>query len=221
MPRYLTATLDFLGELDEHNEREWFTAHRASYDAARAAFEDFVGAVIEALAEFEDLAGVTPEECLFRIYRDTRFSPDKRPYKTAMSAVIGRGGRRPVGRSYYLHLEPGDRSMVAGGLHSPTPAELDRVRSAIAADATPLRALLAEPQFVAAFGGLGGESLKSAPQGYPKDHPAIDLLRHKQFVVSAALGDADVLAEDTVARVAALCALMRPFLTHLQAALAD
>jgi uncharacterized protein (TIGR02453 family) len=220
MPRELKATLGFLRELDEHNDRAWFTEHRAEYDAARGVFEDFVGAVIDAVGELEDLAGVTPDECMFRIYRDTRFSPDKRPYKTAMSAVIARGGRKPIGRSYYVHIQPGDESFVAGGLHSPTSAELDGVRRAIAADAAPLRAILAAPAFVATFGELHGESLKSAPQGYAKDHPAIDLLRRKQFLVSAVFSDADVLADDLVARVAADCAAMQPFLTYLYEAVA-
>jgi uncharacterized protein (TIGR02453 family) len=220
MPRELRATLDFLRELDGHNDRAWFAEHRAEYDAARGVFEEFVGAVIDVVGEFEDLAGVTPDECMFRIYRDTRFSPDKRPYKTAMSAVIGRGGRKPVGRSYYFHIQPGDQSFVAGGLHSPTSAELDGVRRVIAADAAPLRGILAEPRFVARFGELHGESLKSAPQGYAKDHPAIDLLRRKHFMVSAAFGDAEVLAGDLVARVAADCAAMGPLLAYLHGATA-
>ena len=219
MPRELKATLDFLSELDDHNDRQWFTAHRAEYDGARSVFEEFIDAVIDAVGEFEDLAGVTPDACMFRIYRDTRFSPDKRPYKSAMSGVIARGGRKPIGRSYYVHIQPGDQSFVAGGLHSPTSTELDAVRRAIAADAEPLRTMLAEADFVARFGALGGESLKSAPQGYAKDHPAIDLLRRKQFLVSTKYADKDVLADDLVERVASDCAAMQPFLTYLNDAI--
>ncbi len=220
MPRELEATLEFLRELAEHNERQWFAAHRATYDEARRSFEGFVVEVLDAVGEFEDLRGVTPDECMFRIYRDTRFSPDKRPYKTAMSAVIARGGRKPLGRSYYIHIQPDDESFVAGGLHSPTAAELDSVRRAIATDAAPLRAILAAPKFVARFGALGGEMLKTAPQGYPKDHQAIDLLRRKQFVVRAAFRDAEVLDDDLVSRVASDCATMQPFLSYLHEAVA-
>jgi uncharacterized protein (TIGR02453 family) len=220
MPASLKPTLEFLRELREHNERQWFNDHRAQYDAARTAFEGFVADLIEAVGEFEDLAGVTPDECMFRIYRDTRFSPDKTPYKYSMSAVIGRGGRKATGRGYYVHIQPDNESLVAGGLHSPSSAELDAVRRAIAADAAPLKRIVAAPDFVRYFGALRGESLKTAPQGYPKDHPDIDLLRRKQFLAEHALSDAQVLAADAVAQITGACAALQPLLTYLQSVLA-
>jgi uncharacterized protein (TIGR02453 family) len=216
MPASLKPTLEFLRELREHNDRQWFNDHRAQYSEARAAFEDFVADLIEAVGAFEDLAGVTPDECMFRIYRDTRFSPDKTPYKYSMSAIIGRGGRKPTGRGYYVHIQPDGESLVAGGLHSPSSAELDKVRQRIADDAAPLKRIVSQPDFVRYFAELRGESLKTAPQGYPKDHPDIDLLRRKQFLAEHALSDAQVLAPDAGTHIAQVCAAMQPFLTYLQ-----
>ena len=212
-------TFKFLRELAQSNNREWFTENKQRYlDDVRDPLLQFVAEFAPRLAKISRNMVADPSPVggsLFRIYRDTRFSPDKRPYKTAMSAVIGRGGRKATGRSYYVHIQPENQSFVAGGLHSPSTAQLDAVRRAIAEDAAPLRAILAAPAFVAAFGELHGDSLKSAPQGYAKDHPAIDLLRRKQFLASAALSDADVLASDLVARVAADCAAMQPFVAYL------
>jgi uncharacterized protein (TIGR02453 family) len=219
MPASLKPTLSFLRELRAHNDRQWFAEHKREYDAARAAFEGFVADLIEAVGAFEDLAGVTPDECMFRIYRDTRFSPDKTPYKYSMSAVIGRGGRKATGRGYYVHIQPDDESLVAGGLHSPSSAELDAVRRAIAADAAPLNRIVTREDFVRMFGALRGESLRTAPQGYPKDHPDIDLLRRKQYLAEHALSDAQVLSPDAVPQIAASCAALQPLLTYLQSVL--
>src|SRR5258707_10242114 len=128
MPEALHITLDFLGDLGANNNKAWFDQNRVRYDKARAAFEDFITDLIFNFGKVEDLSGVTATDCMFRINRDIRFSPDKTPYKTSMSAVLARGGRKPVDRSYYVHIEPGGRSIVAGGLHTPSSAELEKVR---------------------------------------------------------------------------------------------
>ncbi len=113
MPETLHITLDFLGDLGANNNKAWFDQNRVRYDKARAAFEDFITDLIFNFGKVEDLSGVTAKDCMFRINRDIRFSPDKTPYKTSMSAVLARGGRKPVGRSYYVHIEPGGNSIVA------------------------------------------------------------------------------------------------------------
>jgi uncharacterized protein (TIGR02453 family) len=215
----LRKTLDFLKLLRENNDRGWFDANRPLYEEARAAFEALVGELIARFETVDDLAGVTPKECIFRINRDLRFSRDKSPYKTAMGAVLGPGGRKSKVRSYYLHIEPDGGSMLAGGLYDPSPAELGKVRNAIAENSKPLNKIVAAPDFARYFGGLSGESLKTAPQGIPKDHPEIKLLRMKQFLAVHSLEDELVVSEDLVPSALRIFKAMKPLLIHLERAL--
>lgn len=210
----LTTTLTFLTDLAANNNKAWFDAHRAAYADARAAFEDMVNDLIHGINTFDDLGPLTAKEAIFRINRDVRFSKDKTPYKTNMGAVLARGGRKEPGPVYYLQVGPDD-SFAAGGLHSPSSEQLDAIRRAIVADAAPLRAILADPDFVAAFGTMTGEQLKTAPQGYDRAHPDIDLLRYKQFLAIHPLTAADVVADDLVARLVPVYAAMRPLNVYL------
>src|SRR5579864_337629 len=119
--------LDYLGDLRQNNNKQWFEANRERYQMARTAFEDLIAELIMRFEPVDNLHGTTPRDCMFRINRDVRFSKDKSPYNTHMSAVLAQGGRKSQGRSYYLQIAPGD-SMVAGGLHSPTSQALEKVR---------------------------------------------------------------------------------------------
>lgn len=177
----LAVVFDFLRRLKAHNERPWFEAHRADYERARLAFEDFVQDLILRFDPIEPLAGSPPKDFIMRIHRDVRFSRDKSPYRTNFAAGLVQGGRRATRLSYYVHLEP-DGSFLAGGVYMPDAAQLKRIRAAIADDASDLRSILAAKPFKRFFGGLSGERLKTAPKGYPADHPDIDLLRHTQFL---------------------------------------
>ncbi|MBL8152748.1 MAG: DUF2461 domain-containing protein [Anaerolineae bacterium] len=216
MPQSLQATLDFLTDLRFNNYREWFEDNRKRYDQARAAVEALVAEIIGGFGGVEDLGKTTPRDCLFRIHRDVRFSKDKTPYKTAMGIVIGNGGRKSTGRSYYLHIEPAHSSFIAAGVYDPTPEQLKAIRAAIAEDAAPLRKIIAERDFAGYFGGLEGERLKTPPKGYSADHAAIDLLKHKQFLASHALTDEDVLREDFAAHFIAVCAALKPLESYFQ-----
>ncbi|HTX71576.1 MAG TPA: DUF2461 domain-containing protein, partial [Rectinemataceae bacterium] len=201
MRNSLESTLDFLRLLKTHNSRDWFEANRAKYEAARTAYTELVGDLIDRFDQVDDIGGVTPKECMFRINRDVRFSKDKSPYKTAMGAVLGRAGRASTGRIYYLHVEPDGSSFLAGGLYEPSPAELGAMRAVLARDSRPFRKILGAKDFRRYFGELGGESLKTAPQGYPKDHPDIDLLRMKQFMASHPMSDETLLSGDPVSYI--------------------
>jgi uncharacterized protein (TIGR02453 family) len=209
----LRLTLDFLRELRENNTKSWFDAHRDEYEAARGAFTTFVTTLLENVAAIEDFGTVRAADCIFRLNRDVRFAADKSPYKTSMGAVLAKGGRKPIGHAYYVHIQPDDESFVAGGFWAPTPQQLDRVRHSIDRNATALRAVLRDPQFIRYFGAMKGEQVKSAPQGYPKDHPAIDLLRYKQLMATHSLTDAVVQSEGIVAETLAVCNALKPFVT--------
>jgi len=215
----LRRTIEFLRRLRANNDRSWFEANRPRYEEARAAFERLVGDLISRFGAVDDLGGTSPKECMFRINRDVRFSSDKSPYKTAMGALLGSAGRKSGARSYYLHIEPDGRSMLAGGLYDPSSAELGKVRQAIARDAKSLKKIIAAPGFARFFGELAGESLKTAPQGYPKDHPEIELLRKKQCMVVSALDDEMVCSDELVPHALNGFKAMKPFLLYLESIL--
>lgn len=216
----LQLTLDFLRDLARNNNRPWFEANRARYQQAAGAFEALVGDVISELGKLEDLRGVTPKDCIFRIYRDVRFAKDKSPYKPNMGAAIGPQGRNKETLGIYIHVEPGGHSFIANGLYEPDKLQLEQVRQQIAEDADTLRDILAAPEFVRWFGAMEGDQLKTAPQGYGREHPDIDLLRYKQFLALHHLTDAEVVQDGLlVERVIAARNAMQPFMNWLNEAL--
>ena len=211
MPAALQVTLDFLEDIRFNNNRVWFQDNRKRYDAAQANFNQLIEAIMQQFGEVEDLGRTTVKECVYRINRDVRFSKDKTPYKFHMGAVIGNGGRKSTGRSYYIQIQPGE-SMVAGGVYMPEAEQLKHIRAATASDnGKRLRAIINHADFKRYFGAMQGEQLKSAPKGYSSDHAAIDLLRHKQFLAMHMMNDADVLSDDLVTHVVAVCKALKPF----------
>ncbi len=211
MPQNLQLTLDYLEDLRFNNNKTWFDENRKRYDQARANFEELVADVLQHFAPVEDLGKTTAKECIFRINRDVRFSRDKTPYKTNMGALIGKWGRKTIERSYYLNIEPGN-SFIAGGVYAPMPEHTKAIRAAIDADnGKRLNAIVKNADFKKYFGTMEGDVLKTTPKGFSADHPAIDLLKRKQFLASHKLDDANVLAEDFTAHVIAVCKALKPF----------
>jgi uncharacterized protein (TIGR02453 family) len=206
-------------ELRFNNYKSWFEENRSRYEQARQAVETLVEDIIRQFGMVEDLGTLTPKECLFRINRDVRFSKDKSPYKPHFGIVIGRGGRKATGRSYYLHIEPADHSFVAAGIYDPSPEQLKSIRQAIAEKPQVLEGIIAAPEFKRYFDTIGGEKLKTPPKGYHADHPAVELLKHKQFLASHALTDDDVLRDDFAAQVVEICAALKPFEGYFNALL--
>ncbi len=203
------SALSLLSELKRNNDRDWFQAHKERYLAAKAEFEGLVGELIPRIAAFDSsVEGLDPAKCCFRIYRDARFSKDKSPYKTNFGAQIGsdKFGQRA---GYYLHIEPGN-SFLGGGAYHPDAKWLKSIRDAIAEDGKFVRRLLGAAPFKREFGELQGETLKSAPQGFPSDHPHIDLLRHKDFIAMRACKDAEILSPGFPQRAAAAFKALAP-----------
>lgn len=186
--------LDFLQDLAAHNEREWFQAHKATYDDLRADFLVAVASWLRELAATEPaLAALDPSKCVFRIYRDVRFSKNKDPYKAHFSAYFAPGGKQGTAPGYYVKLGPGGQTLVAGGLYEPTKEQLAAVRQEIDYDPDALHTLLAAPAARRYFPqGLGGAQLKKMPPGYAAAHPQATWLRHKEFLLLHELPDADV-----------------------------
>ena len=210
MPANLQTALSFLEDLKFNNNREWFTANRKRYDESRGAFEALVADVMGQFAPVEDLGKTAAKDCIFRINRDVRFTKDKSPYKTNLGALIGNGGRKSTGRSYYINLEPGE-SFIAGGVYDPQPEDLKRIRAAIAEKPDNLQKIITNKDFVRTFGELRGDSLKTAPKGYANDHPAIDLLKRRQFLALHLLSDDDMLKDDLAAHIVEVCKVLKPF----------
>jgi uncharacterized protein (TIGR02453 family) len=211
----------FLSELAQHNERDWFQARKATYDQLRRDFEVAVGQWLRQMAAHDaTLGGLEPKKCIFRIYRDVRFSKNKDPYKTHFSAYFSGGGKAGAGPGYYLQLGPNGQTLLAGGIYEPDKEQLARIRQEIDYNGAALHALLQAPEFRRYYAGLGGEKLKKAPAGYPPDHPDIELLKHKSFIVSHELPDATAQQLDLATYVPAAFRAMQPFCEFLREATA-
>lgn len=215
----LNPVLRFLAQLKRNNDRAWFQAHREDFEAASESFEGFVAALIEELTPTEGLRGVTPKDCIYRLYRDLRFSKDKSPYKTYMAAVIGPDGRKSSVPGYYVHLGPGGQSLLAGGWYEPEPAQLASFRRAIDRDARPWKKVVNDKTFRKYFREVEGERLATAPKGYPRDHPEIYLLKLKQIMAIRRLTDTQVRASGIVRETVATFKAMKPFLAFLESLL--
>jgi uncharacterized protein (TIGR02453 family) len=211
----LKPTLNFLRQLQKNNNKPWFDQHRAAYETARGSFEELVNVLIDELSRYENLAGVSAKDCMFRINRDVRFSRDKSPYKTNMGASIAPGGRKAQTMGYYIHIAPHDESMLAGGLHMPMPAQLAKFRQAVDRDAREFKKITSSKSFVQYFGKIEGDKLSTAPQGYPRDHPQIELLKLKQVVTAHHLSDEQVLSPDLANHTIKAFKAMKPFLDYL------
>ncbi|HKZ54265.1 MAG TPA: DUF2461 domain-containing protein [Anaerolineales bacterium] len=212
----LKPVLDFLAGLQRANHKAWFEAHRTQYQEARDAFEAYVAAVIAELGPREGFGGLSPKDCIFRLNRDLRFSKDKTPYKTTMSAVIGPGGRKSHGMPYYVQIGPRGQSMLAGGLHMPNPQQLTQWRQAIDRDPALFKKLINGKEFVQLFGGVSGARLSGAPRGYGRDHPEIELLRLKEVTVVHSLEDQAVLRSTILPHTLRVFQAMKPFLRYLE-----
>ena len=151
-----------------------------------------MGELGDALAEYAPGYLRDPRKSVYRIYRDTRFSRNKQPYKTHAAAVFPPLGlERHSGAGFYFHFSP-EELLVGGGVYAPGSSELLRIREQIAANPDELRAILADGPFARAFSGLEGERLKRTPRGFPRDHPAADLLVYKQFLSGVTFSSAEI-----------------------------
>jgi uncharacterized protein (TIGR02453 family) len=201
--------LDFLSTLSKNNNREWFASHKEEFQRNELSMKSFFKKVYDELQKQDSIEKIQ----IFRIYRDVRFSKDKSPYKKFFSAWFTR--TKPFLRgSYYLHIEPG-ASFVEGGFWQPATEDLLRIRKEIELDATELRDIMREQRFTEYFVTLEGEELKTAPKGFDKNHPNIDLIRKKQFLVVRRFTDEEVLSNNFKTEVINTFNAMRPFFDYM------
>lgn len=214
------TTLKFLRNLSRNNTKEWFDEHKQAYQDAKADYESIVQQLIDGLSRQDtEVTGLQVKDCVFRIYKDVRFSKDKTPYKTNMGAAFSPGGRKSPRPGYYFHLEPGGNSFAAGGLWMPDAPMLKKVRQEIDYNFAEFQQIISNKDFIKYFGKIEGEALKSAPQGYQPDNPAIAYLKLKSFTVSHNFSDEVCTQPALVREVLKAFAVMQPFIKFLDRAL--
>jgi uncharacterized protein (TIGR02453 family) len=183
-PRFSPATLSFLKRLKRNNRREWFNARRDEYEAA--VRQPMIAVVDQLAVDMRAIAPellVSPKQSIYRIYRDTRFSENKQPYKTHVAASFWpRELRKGVGAGMYFHVSP-EGVWVGGGMYAPETPQLHAVREQIAANFRRFRSIVEAPAFKRGLdGGLEGEQLQRVPRGFPRDHEAAGYLKYRQFL---------------------------------------
>ncbi|MCI9665639.1 MAG: DUF2461 domain-containing protein [Angelakisella sp.] len=214
--------LDYLTNLSANNNREWYHAHKAEYQAANAQFEELVQSLILRIGEFDtSVLGHAPKELTFKLVRDTRFSHDKSPYNPAFRAHISSMGKLPVPVGYYLMLKPGGQSFLGGGLFADMFKEATQmVRDYIAAHGSEWETVITAPAFQQHF-SVHGTALKNVPAGYEKEHPQAEYLKYKSWYLEYPIRDEE-LANGSLflSKAAEIFHLMKPFNDYLNRALA-
>ena len=205
--------LNFLAELSCHNDREWFMAHKEQYKAAHEAFVDFSTQYIARLAEEVDpaLAGLQPKDCIWRIYRDVRFSADKRPYKEWFGVFPAvKGGKKSLRGGYYVHFQPGN-CMFTGGIWTPPADLLKALRVEIEANYEEVEDIMAQPGWQKYFGDFDTDwMLKKVPAGFDPDFVHADWLKRKMYTFSTPLTDKQMCAPDVLDRVIDIAKAAKP-----------
>lgn len=215
-------TFDFLKALNQNNNREWFAENKKWYESARSDFELLVAQIMGEITSFDKEIGfLDPKKCIFRIYRDTRFSQDKTPYKGHFGAVF-----RPQGldksSGYYLHISP-DESFLTCGHYMLSPEQLKKIRKGIYEDYDTFRSILDDKIFKKEIGDLykDEDMLKRVPNGFDKNHPAAEYLKLKHFYVLKPISEQQVLDKDFVKYVGSIYKKMQPMSRFLNDLLLD
>lgn len=212
MPASLSQnTFDFLIKLTENNNREWFNENKNLYIESQQNVITFLEDLIKEMSEFDqELAKLDAKKSLFRIYRDTRFSKDKIPYKTNFGASLGMGKGSQKG-GYYLHAEPG-KSFIAGGIYMPESSVLKEVRKEISLYGEDFIKIISNKDFKKYFPELDqDDKLKKIPQGFEKEDPMAEYLKLKSFIVVYNLKDKEILDTNAVNNIAKIFKVMKPF----------
>ncbi len=214
------STMQFLKDLSKNNNREWFTENKKRYEDAKAEFETFISGLIQQIAKFDpSVANLEAKKCVFRIYRDTRFSKDKTPYKPNFGAYLAeRSTAVHEKAAYYLHLEPG-KSFLAGGAYEPQAPWIHKIRQEIDYNTKDFKKIINATAFKNNFGELQGEKLKTVPKGFPKDHPELSLLQYKSFLMMHKCDDKTVMADDFMKHASGVYKTMKPLNDFLNTAM--
>jgi uncharacterized protein (TIGR02453 family) len=197
----MQEVLNFLSELKENNNKDWFDQNRNRYEASKKKVLFLTELIIHEIAKFDsEIGNQNPKDCVFRIFRDVRFSSDKTPYKTNMGSFIAKGGRKSTSAGYYVHIEPG-RSFIGGGSYCPPPDALKAIRTEIFDHPEEFSQLIRNDAFLKVYPEMYDDKLKTAPKGFPKDFSEIDLLKYKSYAFTSNVEDSVVTSDVYVSKI--------------------
>lgn len=213
------STVQFLRSLDQNNNRDWFNANKAEFLKANDNVIALAGELINRISRFDKtVEGLDPKTCVFRIYRDVRFSKDKSPYKTNLGAFIAPGGKKAMFPGYYFHIQP-RMFFAAAGKHLPNSAELLKIRNAISRKPKDFAKIVTAPKFRQRFGDMDGERLRNPPVGFLAADPLIEFIKLKSFTVSEEFSSSDATSPEYPRMLAESFKSAYPFVSFLRAAL--
>ncbi len=219
----LEKSITFLRKLKENNYKEWFHENKPMYDDAKKEFEAFVFSLIHEVSQIDKTVGtVEPKNCIFRIFRDIRFTNDKTPYKTNFGAYVARGGgRKSEYAGFYFHLEP-DNSLLAGGAWMPQPDILKGIRNEIFHNIEEFNGIISHKDFINHFGEISKEDmLKTAPKDFPKDWPHIGLLKYKSYTLAKSISDDQISNNNPMEEIHRVFNAMMPFNNFINRVIED
>lgn len=209
-------TLQFLADLKKNNNREWFAVNKDRYETARAEFEGIVAEAIARLSKSDPaFATVTPKECMLRIYRDVRFSKDKTPYNPFFRATLTHTGRKCIEAGYYIHIEPGNKSVIGGGLHNLDSKTLALVRNNIIKSGAHFENIIEALPFKKRFGDLWDDRLKTVSRGFSESDEYASLLKYKSFVAVQTIADTHVASATFIDQMLEGYRELTPFISWL------
>lgn len=215
------ATLNFLKELSENNNRDWFSANKLRFEEAKAEFEDFIFNLTLEIVKFDNsISFIDPKKTIFRIYRDVRFSKNKEPYKTNFGAHIHTGIRQSEHSKagYYIHIEPNGKSILAGGAYMPPSEWIKAIRNEIDLNGDAFKSIINNAGFKS-YLNVEGEKLQRPPQGFNASHKDIELLKYKSIYASHSLSDNQVLSTGFLSHCSKVFSALYPFNQFLNHAL--
>ena len=197
----MEKVIQFLQDLAANNNRDWFNDNRGRYEESRDKVLFLTEVFINEIRKFDpNIPPLNPKDCMFRIFRDIRFSNDKRPYKTNFGSFISPGGRKSEWPGYYFHIEP-KGSFAGGGVYMPAAEPLKAIRQHIEANPYEFLEIVNDPEFKKYYHGLMDHQLKTAPKGFSKDHEYIELLRYKSYAFSHRIDNETVVGNEFVEHV--------------------
>ncbi len=211
--------LSFLKDLEANNTREWFDQNRARYELTRKKFLAVTEFLIHEIRQFDDeIAPLQPKDCVFRIFRDVRFSNDKRPYKSNYGCFMARGGRKSGFGGYYFHVQPGE-SFLSGGIYMPPPEHLHAIRQEIYYHPQKYKELIEEKTFKATYTLDYSDKLKTAPKGYPKDWEYLDLIKNRNYALGHPVSETELYAPDFLNQAITCFKILQPYNRYLNSAI--
>ena len=214
------STLEFLAALRKNNNKEWFETNRRKYEAAKEDVKQITEKLIKALGEQdEELGHLLAKDCTFRINRDVRFSKNKAPYKTNISCIFSKGGKKSENSGFYVHIEPNE-AFIAAGYWEPEAKKLAAVRQEIDYNLGIWNKIISSKKFKSTFeNGLSNENiLQRPPKGYDVENPAIEFLKLKSFIVRTKITDAQLMDKNFVKTIVGIFIAVKPMLDFLDEA---